>query len=434
LTLTRTAHIFAGLAWAALLFIFPVNSAGQYKDYGISVVEALSSLRMQGRGYVHNGNGRAAQYIRQEFRNAGLMPCASDYFQPFSVDVNTFPGAMKLIINGKTLRPGYDFMTDPASCGGQGSFSAVMLTLQGILSGKADSIAAQATNKALVLDFRNLAKLSAKEKEVAGKYRHKLQTANPVHACIMVELTDEKLSFGASSQVLAVPYVRVHAAACGDTVTTVDFNIRNRFVKDCKTGNLAGYIRGSGCPDSLVVFTAHYDHLGLMGRYTVFPGASDNASGVAMMLALADYYRQHPPRYSVAFVAFSAEELGLVGSFYFAAHPLFNLKSIRFLVNLDLEGNGSEGITVVNGSVYSKYFGKLTALNDSLNLLPLIKKRGEACISDHCPFYQAGVPCFYIYTLGGSKAYHDPDDLPGALKFEAFDALIRLLTVFADKL
>jgi Zn-dependent M28 family amino/carboxypeptidase len=92
-------------------------------------------------------------------------------------------------------------------------------------------------------------------------------------------------------------------------------------------------VPGTLHPDSFVVFTAHYDHLGLMGRHNFFPGANDNASGVALLISLADYFQHHPQPYSVVFLAFSGEEAGLLGSGYFADHPPIKLSSVRFLIN-----------------------------------------------------------------------------------------------------
>ena len=75
-----------------------------------------------------------------------------------------------------------------------------------------------------------------------------------------------------------------------------------------------------------------------MGKDTFFPGANDNASGVSMLLNLAKYYKAHPANYSIAFIFFSGEEAGLLGSKYYSEHPIFPLSKIKFLVNLVLLG------------------------------------------------------------------------------------------------
>ena len=112
--------------------------------------------------------------------------------------------------------------------------------------------------------------------------------------------------------------------------------------------------------------------------------------------------------------------------------PPVKLKKIKFLANFDLAGTGDEGIRVVNGSVYKNKFDLLTRINDENKLLPKIDIRGEACISDHCPFYQQGVPCFFIYTQGGIKAYHDIYDRYEILPFTEFKDYCDLMIKFFD--
>jgi hypothetical protein len=75
----------------------------------------------------------------------------------------------------------------------------------------------------------------------------------------------------------------------------------------------------------------------------------------------------------------------------------------------------------------------LGRINDNGRYLVNIKKRGKACNSDHCPFYAKGVPCFFIYTLGGIAAYHNLDDRPETLPLTAFQGLTKLLIAFGER-
>ena len=168
--------------------------------------------------------------------------------------------------------------------------------------------------------------------------------------------------------------------------------------------------KGTGNSQKYLVVTAHYDHLGRMGSETVFPGANDNASGVAQMLALAAYFAKNPLKKNILFVAFTGEEAGLLGSKYFVNNPPVPLDSIDFVLNLDLSGTGDEGITVVNATLYPEIFDQLVNLNAEENYVSNVKKRGPAANSDHYFFTEKGVPAFFIYTLGGIKAFHDVYD------------------------
>jgi aminopeptidase YwaD len=212
--------------------------------------------------------------------------------------------------------------------------------------------------------------------------------------------------------------------------------IESKFIPEHATQNVIGYISGSVHPDSFLVFSAHYDHLGQMGSQTFFPGANDNASGCAMLLTLARHYAlaANKPKYSIVFIAFAGEEAGLVGSGYFTQHPVFPLKAISFLLNMDIMGTGDEGITVVNGTVFKKEFDTLKEISDSGNLLKEVKIRGKAANSDHYHFSEKGVRAMFIYTMGGIKAYHDVYDKAETLPLTKFEELFQLITRFADYL
>ncbi|MDP4204980.1 MAG: M28 family peptidase, partial [Bacteroidota bacterium] len=183
-----------------------------------------------------------------------------------------------------------------------------------------------------------------------------------------------------------------------------------------------------------IVVTAHYDHLGKMGKEVYFPGANDNASGVAMLLNLAKHYSEVKPKYSMVFIALSAEELGILGAKAYTDAPLTDLRKIKFLINFDLAGTGDEGIKIVNGSVFKEKFDLLSKINQANSLLPKVNIRGAACNSDHCAFYKKGVPCFYIYTQGGIQAYHDIYDKSETLPLTKFVNYCTLMIKFFDSL
>jgi Zn-dependent M28 family amino/carboxypeptidase len=146
---------------------------------------------------------------------------------------------------------------------------------------------------------------------------------------------------------------------------------------------------------------------------------------------LARHFSQpnNRPDYSIAFMAFSGEEAGLYGSKYYVSDPLFDLRAILLLVNLDMVGTGSQGITVVNGKAYKGLYDKMTELNSRKHYLPEIKARGEACNSDHCPFYNIGIKSIFIYTRGEEHtAYHNIADTYDNLPFTAYEGLFKLLT------
>ena len=210
------------------------------------------------------------------------------------------------------------------------------------------------------------------------------------------------------------------------------YSIRSEFQSDFKAQNIIGKIEGEN-PDSLVVITAHYDHLGKVGN-VYFPGASDNASGTAFILEMAKYFSKNKPKYSMVFIAFAAEEAGLVGSKYFVENALIDLNKIKFLLNFDIMGAGEDGIQIVNSSIFNKEYEILNALNSKNQYVKQIKKRGEACNSDHCPFYEKGIPSFFTYTLGGPGFYHDIFDKADSLNLAEFEDTLNLFIAFIRQL
>lgn len=408
----------------------------QDMKYARQVVNKLASAAFKGRGYEQDGALIASEYIAAEFRKSGLSPLnQGSYFQEFKIPVNTFPGKMNVRLNDQLLTPAADFLIDASSPPVHGTFQLHLVNPQDFSNPeKLGSLLSQAQNSFLGVDLRD-AVVDKRQKQAVQKVLDALQQEENTGIKGLVVFTTEKLTWTTLSFQTKVPLLTVNKKDLEPSgVRTISVDIDAQFIPDFSTRNVAGMVKGTSNSDSTIVISAHYDHLGMMGDQVYFPGANDNASGTAMMLSLAGYYAKHPPKYNTVFLAFSGEEIGLLGSKAFVEHPLTPLKQIRFLLNLDLAGTGEEGIKVVNGSIFKEQFDTLKALNDQFRLLPKIDIRGEACNSDHCRFYALGVPCFFIYTQGGIQAYHDIQDRPETLPLTAFapyfQLMLKLLATF----
>ena len=171
--------------------------------------------------------------------------------------------------------------------------------------------------------------------------------------------------------------------------------------------------------------------MGGLGANTFFPGANDNASGVSVLLNLIKFYVANPPKYKIVFIFFAGEEAGLLGSKAFIESNTISLNKIKFLINLDLLGTGNNGIMVVNGNLHEKEFNRLQVINSENRYVNEIKKRGKAANSDHYWFSENGVPCFFIYTLGGPSAYHDVNDVEKNLPLTDYVDVFKLITEFS---
>ena len=366
-----------------LLLLLSATCFAQDSLYVRKTVNVLSSPAMWGRGYTKDGMKKAADFLSSEYKKVGLVPMGKDFKQAFSFPVNTFPGKMLVEINGKVLRPGKDFIISNAS---------PSITQSGALQ-KIDS------------------------------------THFIVNPNLKVELKD-KLTWSVATEVSKETTIEVNRKNFTGIPKQIKVEIENQFIENFQAANVCGFVKGTKYPDSILMITAHYDHLGGMGRSTYFPGANDNAAGVATLLSLASYYKANPQPYSIGFICFAAEEAGLIGSRYFVETPLIPLSSIKFLINLDLVGTGESGMTVVNASVYPKAFSLLNKINDEQKLISKINPRGKAANSDHYFFTEKGVPAFFIYTQGGPTAYHDVFDQPETLPLTEYKDLFKLIVNF----
>ncbi len=408
-------------------------SEAQVLPYAKEVIQTLSSEAFKGRGYVESGDSLAAEYIKNEFRRFGLTSYQEDYFQHFRMSANTFPEPIHLSIDGESLTPGEDFLVFPGSPSISGIFESIPIYQDDLFNNETlTQKVASSPRSVLVMDVVDNDSLSEQEQQRVFQIEQFLRRSpnNPARANII--LTDEKMSwFGAT-----VPDFRPSFIVIKDSVRNpfgmVEVELKSVLNSAHLTQNVVGYVEGSN-PDSTIIIMAHYDHFGKMGQ-ALFPGANDNASGVAMLLSLARHFSENKPPYNIAFLAFGGEELGLLGAKYFTENPLFDLSEVKFTLNFDIAGTGDDGIQVVNGSVYREQFDELVSLNESLNLLPEVRIRGSACNSDHCLFDQLGIPGFYIYTLGGIRAYHDIYDRFETLPLTEFEDYFTLMVKFIEGL
>lgn len=200
-----------------------------------------------------------------------------------------------------------------------------------------------------------------------------------------------------------------------------------------RSQNVCGYIPGE--TDSMIVFTAHYEHLGMHGD-TIFFGAHDNASGTAAVLDLARMLSAGKNRYTYVFLFFGGEESGLIGSGYFADMPLIKMNKVKLLVNIDLFCGGDEGLMVVNANAKETkpYVDLLEQLNEQRHYAAKIGRRDNARNSDHY-YLSQDCPAIFIYTLGGPYGgYHSPTDTCDGCGLGNYMNFMTLLKSFLEHL
>jgi aminopeptidase YwaD len=415
-----------------LSFFFSLTVFGQNPQTK-TFIETLCSPSFHGRGYVNHGDSIAANYIAKSFQEIGLLPFAGSYFQEFNFPVQTFPGACELKMDGESLIPGVHFLVAPNSgpscafsdCQFGKSYRVVTCNVEKLYASTASFYPCPEN---VILAVRSFGMSPDSLKVIKTRIRE-LSSFAPV-----LEITKDKFTWSVSQTANAYPFVQVQDSVFMRRKDgTINLHIETRFLKQHQARNVLGYIpaRKHAKKKPYLFLTAHYDHLGRMGQTSYFPGANDNASGNGMLYSIAQKLVKQPlDKYNLVFIAFAGEEAGLLGSKFHVEHPVVPMKNIRFLLNLDIMGSGEDGITCVNSTLFKKEFDRLIQLNDDVNYLPVIKPRGPAANSDHYFFTEAGVPAFFIYTMGPNKNYHDVFDTYEALTFDKFDEIEQLLLEF----
>ena len=184
--------------------------------------------------------------------------------------------------------------------------------------------------------------------------------------------------------------------------------------------------------ENTVVIGAHYDHLGMGGEGSLYRegpaihnGADDNASGVAMMLHLADSLRfdsaQRPKNNNYLFIAFSGEEEGLLGSNYFVKNPTIDTKKVTYMINMDMVGRlNAENTLAVYGVGTSPIFKQ--TVNANAGDLNIVENESGVGPSDHTSFYLADIPVLHFFT-GQHEDYHKPSDDTEKVNFEGMEVV-----------
>jgi hypothetical protein len=200
--------------------------------------------------------------------------------------------------------------------------------------------------------------------------------------------------------------------------------------------NVGAVLRGHdpGLRGEWIIVSAHFDHLGKRGA-VIYPGADDNASGVAMMLEVARSTAMAPqrPRRSLMFVGFDLEELGLFGSRYFVAHPPVPLEQIALFITADMIGRALAGVcrdqVFVLGTEHApglRPWLTEAALDQPLKLGMLGSDVLILNRSDYGPFRTRRVP-YLFFSTGENPRYHSPEDKPETLDYSKLTAITRVI-------
>ena len=397
----------------------------------------LADDKLQGRRAGTEGESLAMNYIRDQFEQTGLQPKGTDsFFQPFEINdgrqVNT---ATFFSINGRELNKETDFFPFPYSANASVE-AAPALSLQ----------------EADMPWFFNLKEIVEENKDnphfdlddfihnKALDYQKKKATALIVYNTSAI---DDKLQFDPKdrAEALTIPVIYINKETAkkyfSDEAATLDIKIKTDLGEKKRTAhNVIGYIDNNA--GSTVILGAHFDHLGYgedggsllrTGEHLIHNGADDNASGTAALIELARMLKVSKIKNTnFLFIAFSGEELGLFGSKYFADNPTIDLKSVNYMINMDMVGrfNDSTHALTVGGYGTSPAWATAIAANNPKS--PFVVKTDSSGIgpSDHTSFYLKDIPVLFFFT-GVHSDYHKPTDDADKINYTGEYKIVRYI-------
>jgi hypothetical protein len=453
----------------------------------------IASAELEGRETTFRGQKVAARYIASVFQKLGLKPIgdSASYFQHFPVEV-TRPGDQSTI--ALAAKPGvteFAFRKDFVSVSTQDTILAGPVIFIGYMDTRPDSMLtkgrlvmalagrkqdSQDTTVPAVRRMQflrqftgSIATLIVADDSGAGSIggmvtryssildkglmrlpgaetRGRLTLQSPY--LITPRLADEILSESGRS----VSQMRLVAAQ--DTgfqpilLSQTNVKIESKISREMKeTENVVGLLEGSDpkLRDEVVVFTAHYDHIGVGADGSIFYGADDDGSGTVTVLELAEAFVTNPvkPKRSLLFMTVTGEEKGLWGSQYYVTHPLIPLEKTVADLNTDMIGRMDTTYERLNNPNYVYVIGsdKISTQMDSL--LRVSNKESENLIldykynddkdpqmfyrrSDHFNFARNGIPIVFFFT-GVHKDYHRPTDTVDKILFDRMARIVRLI-------
>ncbi len=484
-------RIFVILAAAAAFAAPPparISSGDFSPERYLDDVKYLSAESMRGRATGSPELEKAGKYIAQQFHKAGLQPVfGKSYYEAFTVSINSHLGSQNRLeyMSGSErhlLKLSQDFLPFNFSATGKVD-GTVVFAGYGITAREYnyDDYANLDVKDKIVLVLRH----EPQEFDAKSVFEGRVYTehsqlfskaanakfhgakaivfVNDIYSHAGNEEELDKFASDVSPASPGIPFVQVKpeiaekwfALAKKDMKSLMEgidkdlqprsfafpddlrVDLQTDVRRDVKTvHNVAGYLPGT--TDEYVVIGAHYDHLGLGEQYslapsmagTVHPGADDNASGSAGVMALARYFGSQPrQKRGVLFLAFAGEELGLLGSSYYVNHPKLPLDRAVAMINLDMIGRIRDGKVFVGGVGTGSNFKSL--FEDLKTKYPFHfdwSEQGGYGSSDHTSFTTKQVPVLFFFS-GLHGDYHKPSDTWDKI---TADESVKLLQFIAD--
>jgi len=404
----------------------------------------LANEKLEGRRSGTPGEGLASGYIIDGLSKAGLKPLGDSgtWLQRFEIYDGRDISHTRFTINNSVLNLTSEYFPLPFSAAGklEGS-SAVALQESGspwFYDLKEITDAAQANPH-----FDLMKVLREKTRLFAGKGASAVIFYNSSKA-------EDGLVFDPAEGIKPEKIPALYITRAGrkkylkDISQSLDVEIDVEMEEKKRWGhNVIGWL-DNGAPNTVVI-GAHYDHLGFGEDSNtlyhgpdkvIYPGADDNASGTAALLAIARLLKKTKNlKSNYLIVAFSGEESGLIGSKYFIDHAPVPPTNISYMVNMDMIGrlNDSTHVLTIGGYGTSPQWADLIAGTLNKKVFTLNADSSGTGPSDHTSFYLKNIPVLFFFT-GIHPDYHKPSDEAGKINYTGELQVIRLVYAIIQKM
>jgi aminopeptidase YwaD len=446
----------------SIAFLTFFNANAQNIETGKKVLEYLASDKLEGRAPGTNGDKLARNYIDKWFYDNWLGRFSFGYQQEFDIHTDIkIDKSTAFTMGNSEAKLNEDFAPF--------IFSAERKLKVPLVYGGVDL-----TQKLIDVSEKWVLIYLTAENDEAPSFRlimNQIMTAREQKAAgviiaSQVDMTDDgeffPFRFSRSAVSLDIPVVQISRNYLNQLLLANDLSLRklrkgkiskiNEQLNDVTiaanikfehihttTANIASFIEGYESNEWVVV-GAHYDHLGYGGygsgsrvpdEIGIHNGADDNASGVGMVLMMAEYFKKNPPKSNMAFVLFGAEEVGLLGSKYFVENLPFPKEKIKAMVNFDMVGRVEDSVLKIIGVNTAEEFKPL--LEQLNNPLKLSLGQGGYSGSDQAAFYAENIPVLF-FNSGLHDDYHKPTDDIEKINYEGMDWVGHVAAKLLDSL
>jgi hypothetical protein len=435
------------------------STAPKLPEYTISRAEVeeqtrfLASDQLQGRRTGEPGNQKAAEYIAQQYQKLGLKPVPGqpDFFQRINLEKVKAATSATLALGKDTLKLGKELVV---MAGGPVAISGEVVYVGYGLTDAEDGYKGRDVKGRIVV-AQGGSPDAKSPREIFGASNRKRQLAAEKGATALIELYSESIPWGFVNQYFNREQVTVVTPVGNTNLAHLWVNNANNQYRQLKeagtsvqlqtsgrpqtsvvSSNVAGIIEGSDpkLKDEYVLLTAHFDHIGAGKQAgtpyqpsdSIFNGARDNAVGITALLTAAKALALQHPKRSVMVLALTGEEVGLLGSRYYAENPLVPLKQTVFDLNSDGAGYNDTTIVSVIGLERTGAKAEIEAGAKAFGLSVFAEPAPEQGLfdrSDNVSFAAKGVPAptfsagFKTFDEAIGKYYHQAIDNPETLDF-----------------